>query len=70
MILLLLHKTIIVMPSAAEICKMIEDQQAWAQEMEEQLAQAEAAEEAARVVEEVCRRAEAQAILDVAEEAE
>ena len=58
------------MPSAAEICKMIKDQQVWAREMEEQLVQAEAAEEAARVVEEVRRRAEAQAILDVVEEAE
>ena len=38
--------------------------------MEEQLAQAEAAEEAARVAEEARRRAEAQAILDVAEKAE
>ena len=58
------------MPSAAEICKMIEDQQAWAREMEEQLAQAEAAEEAARVAEEARQRAEAQAILDAAEKAE
>ena len=40
------------MPSAAEIRKMIEDQQARAREMEEQLAQAEVAEEAARVAEE------------------
>ena len=58
------------MPSAAEIRKMIEDQQAWAREMEEQLAQAEAAEEAARVAEEACWRAEAQAILNAAEEVE
>ena len=58
------------MPSAAEIHKMIEDQQAQAREMEAQLVQAEAAEEAARVAEEACQRAEAQAILDAAEEAE
>ena len=58
------------MPSAAEIRKMIEDQQARAQEMEAQLAPAEAAKEAARVVEETHRRAEAQAILDAAEEEE
>ena len=49
---------------------MIEDQQAWAREMEEQLAQAEAAEEAARVAEEARWRAEAQAILNAAEEVE
>ena len=58
------------MPSAAEIRKMIEDQQVKAQEMEAQLAQAEVAEEAARVAEEARRRAEVQAILDAAEEAE
>ena len=38
--------------------------------MEEQLVQAEVAEEAARVAEEACRRAEAQAILDAVEEVE
>ena len=60
----------IIMPSAAEIRKMLEEQEACARAMAEQLAQAEAAEEAARVAAEACRRAEAQAILDAAEEAE
>ena len=49
---------------------MLEEQEARARVMTAQLAQAEAAEEAARVAEEACRRAEAQAILDVAEKAE
>ena len=61
---------IIIMPSAAEIQKMLEEQEARARAMAAQLAHAEAAEEAARVAEEACRRAEAQAILDTAEKAE
>ena len=58
------------MPSVAEIRKMLEEQEARARAMAEELARAEAAEEAARVAEEARRRAEAQAILDAAEKAE
>ena len=58
------------MPSIAKIQKLLEEQEARARAMAEQLAQAEVAEEAARVAEEARRRAEAQAILDAAEEAE
>ena len=46
------------MPSAAEIRRMLEEQEARARAMAAQLAEAEAAEEAARVAEEARRRAE------------
>ena len=58
------------MPSAAEIRKLLEEQEVHARAMAVQLAQAEAAEEAARVAEEAWRRAKQQAILNAAEEVE